>query len=178
MKRAFIGPAVLIAIVAPALTAGQITPDFSGSWRSEITREVPPPPPPPPPPPSVSWQPGEPPPPPPPPPPPSTLAMTIRQTATELFIDRTLSSESPAVIPQVTYKLDGSESINTNGFMITATEASWQNSTLVLTSVHSMAGKKLGDSTETYRLEDGKLIVERILKTPRGVITGTQVFIK
>jgi hypothetical protein len=159
MKRAFTCAVVLTVLAAvPTLTASQAKADFSGSWKSASSDDPPPPPPP--------------------PPPPRTLAMTITQTATALVIERTLSDQSAAVIQKVTYKLDGTESLNTNGVMTTRTHASWQGPQLVLSTIHSVEGNRIGDSTETYRLENGELIVERILNTPRGTISGSQIFVK
>ena len=178
MKRA-----VLVSLVLGATVAGHVTstaqsrPDFSGSWTAESVPE-PPAPPPPPPPPRSATQPAGQLPPPPPPPPPSTLAMAIRQTGTELVIERTLSSPDAAVIPRVTYKLDGGESINTNAFMTTKTTAAWEGSTLILSTVHSVEGKAVGSSREAYRLDGARLIVERTLNTPRGTLSGMQAFVR
>lgn len=162
--------AVILVAAATALPAAQARPDFSGRWASDA-RDVAPPPPAPPP---ESSEPGG---PPPPPPPPSTLAMSIVQSDTELAVDRRMSGESPAVIPQARYTLDGTEAVNTNGTMVTRTRASWSGSQLVLSSVHLFSGKQVGDSEERYRMENGRLIVERTLNTPRGTIQGMQVFV-
>lgn len=104
--------------------------------------------------------------------------MTIKHTAGELAIERTLTSEDAAVIPRVAYKLDGSESVNTNGFMVTTTRSSWDGSTLVLSTVHSFEGKRIGNSSERYRMDGERLIVERTLNTPRGTINGVQIFVR
>lgn len=104
--------------------------------------------------------------------------MSIRHTANELAIERTLTSQNVAVLPRVTYKLDGTESVNSNAVMTMKTTTSWEGSTLVLATVHSFDGKPMGTSKETYRIDGERLIVERTLNTPRGTLNGTQVFVR
>jgi hypothetical protein len=175
MKRAIVASLVLTALFTIlGVATAQTRPDFSGSWTAESAPDVPAP---------QMPATGEKradglPVPPPPPPPPSTVAMSIRHTDGELAIERTLTSQNAAVLPRVAYKLDGTESVNSNAVMTLKTTAAWEGSSLVLSTVHSFDGKPVGSSKETYRLDGKRLIVERTLNTPRGTINGTQVFVK
>jgi len=169
---ALIGLTVLIS--AGATGATQPLPDFSGSWKPE-GRSAPPPPPQAPP--ALDAPAGRLP-TPPPPPPPQTLALAIVQTPTELRIDRTVQLGERTAVYKLVYKLDGSESVNQTGPIFGKTKASWEGSRLVLTTVHQIDEKILGDSREVYSLDEGKLVIEGARNLPVGRITSRDVFVR
>jgi hypothetical protein len=170
-----IGLTVLIS--ARATGATQQLPDFSGSWKPE-RRSAPPPLPPPP---QASPAPDSPAghlPTPAPSPPPQTLTLAIVQTPTELRMDRTVQLGERTVVYKLVYKLDGSESVNQTGPIFGKTKTSWEGSRLVLTTVHQIDEKILGDSREVYSLNEGKLVIEGSRNLPVGRITSRDVFVK
>jgi hypothetical protein len=157
---------VLALTVRASLAPAQGSPDFSGVWRpvDALSHAVPPPPPPP--------TPGG---PPPPPPPPKTISTTITQSAGELKIDRLLETGGREAVQTYVYRLDGGESVNQMGPIVFRTTAAWEGAALVLVSVLSADGKPIGDARETYRLENGNLIVEVSRQTPAGTFTSRGV---
>jgi len=70
------------------------------------------------------------------------------------------------------YKLDGTESVNQMGPIVSKTTASWDDATLLLSSTFSADGKMMGSGRELYRIENGQLIVETTRETPAGKFTG------
>jgi hypothetical protein len=77
--------------------------------------------------------------------------MTIKQTATELSIERQ-GRNGPTT---QTYKLDGSETEITMGQMTAKASAKWDGSKLVITTKTDM-----GENTATYSLDNGNLVIE------------------
>ena len=163
---------VLTVLISAAVTgATQTTPDFSGSWKHDGPIASAPPPPPPPPPDSSAGR-------LPPPPPPQTRALAIVQTSTELRIDRTVALGERTAVYKSVYKLDGSESVNQTGAITGKTKASWEGAKLVLTTVHQIDDKILGDGREVYSLDGDQLIVESARNLPVGRVTSRDVFLR
>lgn len=163
--------ALTLLISAATTSATQTTPDFSGSWKHDGPIAPAPPPPPPSPPDTPAGR-------LPPPPPPQTQALAIVQTPTELRIDRTVALGERTAVYKSVYKLDGSESVNQTGAITGRTKASWEGAKLVLTTVHQIDEKILGDGREVYSLDGDKLIVESARNLPVGRRTSRSVFVR
>ena len=78
--------------------------------------------------------------------------MTVKQTATELVVERT-TGRGPQ---STTYKLDGSETEVAMGQMTAKVSAKIDGNKLVITQKTDQ-----GESTQTWSLADGKLTIER-----------------
>lgn len=78
--------------------------------------------------------------------------MTVKQTATELVVERT-TGRGPQ---STTYKLDGSETDVAMGQMTAKVTAKFDGNKLVITQKTEQ-----GESTQTWSLADGKLTIER-----------------
>lgn len=149
--------AIALAAVAVPTVYAQSVPDLSGVWTLDAERSQLPEPSPPP------AAPGG------PPPPPRLVALTIRQTSTELEIDRTFVTARGQTVDHVICRLDGAETRHTTDLFVETTRASWAGSTLTLSTVQSasasfgpMTGKALATVVETYRVDGGALIVESV----------------
>jgi hypothetical protein len=152
--------AVLAAIAIRTTGASaQARPDFSGVWKPGESVSTPLPPP----------QPGG------PPPPPRTVSMSITQSATDLRVDRRVEMDGRETVQTFAYKLDGAESVNQMGPLLFRTKAAWEGAALVLASVISIDDRKIGESRDVYRLENGELIVETTRQTPAGTFTARSV---
>jgi hypothetical protein len=85
--------------------------------------------------------------------------MTIKQTADTLTVERQMGGGTMTQ----TYKLDGSESVNTmqgrGGTMEVKSVAKWDGSKLVITSKRQM-GDQTVETTETWSLANGVLTIE------------------
>lgn len=79
--------------------------------------------------------------------------MTVKQTATELSIERQGRGGTPMT---TTYKLDGSETEVAMGPMTAKVTAKITGNKLVITQK-----TENGESTQTWSLADGKLTIER-----------------
>lgn len=79
--------------------------------------------------------------------------MTVKQTATELSVERQGRGGTPTT---TTYKLDGSETEVTMGQMTAKVSAKIDGNKLVITQK-----TENGESTQTWSLADGKLTIER-----------------
>jgi hypothetical protein len=78
--------------------------------------------------------------------------MTVKQTATELTVERTTGRG-----PQTnTYKLDGSETEMPMGQGTAKVSAKWDGDKLVITTKTDQ-----GEQTQTWSLADGKLTIDR-----------------
>jgi len=78
--------------------------------------------------------------------------MTVKQTATELTVERT-TGRGPQT---TTYKLDGSETEVTMGQGTAKVSAKWDGAKLVITTKSEQ-----GEATQTWSLADGKLTIAR-----------------
>lgn len=152
-------------MLARECAAAQGKPDFSGVWKPIAVSGTPVPPPP--------ATPGG---PPPPPPPPKVVALTIVQSATEMKVNRQVELEGRReAVYALTYKLDGTESVNQMGSIVLRTTASWEDGALTLTSKAFAADNAVGEVKDVYRLENGDLVIETTRKIPAGTFTGRTV---
>jgi hypothetical protein len=107
--------------------------------------------------------------------PPSDL--TVRQTATELSISRTVFD----MVNIQTYKLDGSESTNRSGAVTRVSRSHWDGARLVIESKASQvtsAGYSAWTDKEIYSIDSrGRLIIEREhVPTDGSPIKSTQQY--
>jgi hypothetical protein len=91
--------------------------------------------------------------------PPSDI--TVRQTATELSISRTVFD----IVNTQTYRLDGTESTNKSGAVTRITRSRWEGSRLIIEGKASQvtsAGYDAWTQKEIYSIDArGRLIIER-----------------
>ena len=87
-------------------------------------------------------------------------AMTVKQTATELTIERTMGENK---VTQ-TYKLDGTESENKmmgrGGEVVTKSTAKWDGSKLVISTTRPGQDGAPMTTTQTWSLDAGNLTIE------------------
>jgi hypothetical protein len=87
--------------------------------------------------------------------------LTITQDATTLKLDYVGGGRNPGPV-SLTYKLDGTESKNTNAAgMEQVAKAVWEGSKLVVTTQINMGGNAV-EQKRTLSLEGGNLIVEQV----------------
>jgi hypothetical protein len=146
---------------------GQARPDLSGTWTPERRAEAPPTPPAPPAAPGV-----------PAPPPPTLVSLTIRQSSSELRLERTMQVGGERAVYAFTYNLDGTETTNQMGPIVSKGIAAWNGERLTITSTHYHDGKQIGRGTESYALEHGKLIVEGERVMPGGRFPSREIYSK
>ena len=104
-------------------------------------------------------------------------AMTIKQTAGELTMDRTTAQGAQTVV----VKLDGSESKNTIGMGPAVSKAVWDGPRLVVTSTQTVQGRGgeiTIDSREIYSVEGNMLTIETTRTTPMGALTRKLIYTK
>ena len=109
---------------------------------------------------------------------PPAMTLTIKQTAAELSIERTMAQG-----PQIAvYKLDGTESTNTLGMGPASSKASWDGAKLVIATTQTMQGRGGGEMTleskEVYSLDAKTLTIETTRTTPMGAQTRKLVYTK
>ena len=104
--------------------------------------------------------------------------MTIKQTATELTIDRAMVQGPQTAV----FKLDGSESTNTIGMGPASSKAIWSGATLVVTTTQTMQGRGGGEMTveskEIYSRDGDTLTIETTRTTPMGTRVRKLVYLK
>jgi hypothetical protein len=104
--------------------------------------------------------------------------MTVKQTATELTIERTFGENK---ITQ-TYKLDGTESINKQmgrgGEVETKSTAKWDGSKLTIVTKTPGQDGTVREATQTWSLEGGNLVVESTRTGPNGPVTAKTTYKK
>src|SRR5688572_8508598 len=94
-------------------------------------------------------------------------AMTIKQTGTELTMERTMA-QGPQT---VTLKLDGTDSTNTIGAGPATSKAVWDGPRLVVTTTQTMQGRGgeiTINSKEIYTVSGNVLTIETTRTTPAG----------
>jgi hypothetical protein len=104
-------------------------------------------------------------------------AMTIKQTATELSMDRTTAQGAQTVV----YKLDGSESKNTIGAGPATSKAMWDGNKLVVTTTQTVQGRGgeiTINSKEIYSVQGNVLTIETTRTTPAGDQTRKLIYTK
>jgi hypothetical protein len=89
--------------------------------------------------------------------------MTVKQTATELTVERTMGENKMTS----TYKLDGTESENKmmgrggGAEVVTKSTAKWDGSKLVISTTRPGQDGAPVTQTQTWSLEGGNLVIER-----------------
>jgi len=87
--------------------------------------------------------------------------MTVKQTATELTIERTMGENKTTA----TYNLDGTESVNKmmgrGGEVETKSTAKWDGSKLVISTQRPGQDGAMTTQTQTWSLEGGNLTIEQ-----------------
>ena len=104
-------------------------------------------------------------------------AMTIKQTAGELTMDRTTAQGAQTVV----LKLDGSESTNTVGMGPAVSKAVWDGPRLVVTTTQTVQGRGgeiTIDSKEIYSVAGDTLTIETTRTTPMGAVTRKLIYTK
>ena len=94
-------------------------------------------------------------------------AMTIKQTAGELTMDRTTAQGAQTVV----LKLDGSESKNTIGVGPAVSKAVWDGPRLVVTTTQTVQGRGgeiTINSKEIYSVQGNVLTIETTRSTSAG----------
>jgi hypothetical protein len=94
-------------------------------------------------------------------------AMTIKQSATELTMDRTTAQGAQTVV----FKLDGSESKNTIGPGPATSKAMWEGNKLVVTTTQTVQGRGgeiTINSKDIYSVQGNVLTIETTRTTPAG----------
>src|SRR5687768_1147079 len=106
-------------------------------------------------------------------------AMTIKQTGTELSMDRTMAQGPQTVV----LKLDGTDSTNTIGMGPATSKAVWDGPRLVVTTTQTMQGRGGGGevtitSKEIYSVSGNVLTIETTRTTPAGDQTRKLIYTK
>jgi hypothetical protein len=105
-------------------------------------------------------------------------AMTIKQSATELTIDRTTAMGAQTAV----YKLDGSPSTNTIGPGQASSKAMWDGARLVIETTQTMQGRGGGEVTveskEIYSVSGTVLTIETTRTTPFGTQNRKLIYTK
>jgi hypothetical protein len=104
--------------------------------------------------------------------------MTIKQTATELSMDRTMAMGPQTVV----LKLDGTDSTNTIGMGPATSKAVWDGPRLVVSTTQTMQGRGGGEMTitskEIYSVAGNVLTIETTRTTPMGDQTRKLIYTK
>ena len=104
-------------------------------------------------------------------------AMTIKQTAAELSMDRTTAQGAQTVV----LKLDGSDSQNTIGMGPATSKAVWDGPRLVVTTTQTVQGRGgeiTINSKEIYSVSGNVLTIETTRTTPAGEQTRKLIYTK
>lgn len=105
-------------------------------------------------------------------------AMTIKQTASDLSIDRTTAQGNQTAV----YKLDGTESTNTIGMGPAASKASWDGAKLVIATTQTIQGRGGNEVTveskELYTRDGNTLTIETTRTTPFGTQNRKLIYTK
>jgi len=105
-------------------------------------------------------------------------AITIKQTAAELSIDRTTAQGNQTAV----YKLDGSESKNTIGAGPAASKATWDGAKLVIATTQAVQGRGGNEVTveskEIYSRDGNTLTIEGTRTTPFGTQNRKLIYTK
>ena len=104
-------------------------------------------------------------------------AMTIKQTPTELSMDRTTAQGAQTVV----LKLDGTDSQNTIGMGPATSKAVWDGPRLVVTTTQTVQGRGgeiTINSKEIYSVSGNVLTIETTRSTPGGEQTRKLIYTK
>ena len=104
--------------------------------------------------------------------------MTVKQTATELSIERTMGENKTTA----TYKLDGTESVNKmmgrGGEVETKSTAKWDGSKLTIVTKQAGPDGSVRESSQTWSLEGGNLVVDSTRTGQNGPVTTKTTYKK
>lgn len=105
--------------------------------------------------------------------------MTVKQTADTLTIERT-AGENKIVS---NYKLDGTESVNKmmgrgGNEVETKSTAKWDGSKLTVVTKQTAPDGSIRESSQSWWLEGGNLVVESTRTSPQGPVTAKTVYKK
>ena len=105
--------------------------------------------------------------------------MTVKQTGDTLTIERT-AGENKIVS---TYKLDGTESVNKmmgrgGNEIETKSTAKWDGSKLTVVTKQTAQDGSIRESSQSWWLEGGNLVVESTRTGPQGPVTAKTVYKK
>ena len=81
-------------------------------------------------------------------------------------------------VHKLLFHLDGTESVNQTGPIVSKSIASWDGSKLVISSVRSIDDRMLGDSKDIYSLDGARLVIEHSGTTPVGTMRDKSVYIR
>jgi hypothetical protein len=167
MHKALTMTALALLLALPSLVLAQAKPDFSGTWTFDEAKSDPAP--------ARAGggggrgggrMGGAP-----------ATAMTIKQTAGELSMDRTTAQGAQTVV----YKLDGSESTNTIGMGPATSKAMWDGNKLVITTTQTVQGRGgeiTINSKDIYSVQGNVLTIETTRTTPGGDQTRKLIYTK
>jgi hypothetical protein len=167
MHKALTMTALALLLALPSLVVAQAKPDFSGTWTFDEAKSDPAP--------ARAGggggrgggrMGGAP-----------ATAMTIKQTAGELSMDRTTAQGAQTVV----YKLDGSESTNTIGMGPATSKAMWDGNKLVITTTQTVQGRGgeiTINSKDIYSVQGNVLTIETTRTTPGGDQTRKLIYTK
>ena len=99
--------------------------------------------------------------------------MTIKQTAATLTMEYT---QGPAPTT-LTYKLDGSESVNTMGQGEAKSKAVWDGAKLTITTTRDFGGNTI-TTKDVYTMDGANLVRTNTNTTPAGEMTRKVVYTK
>jgi hypothetical protein len=104
-------------------------------------------------------------------------AMTIKQSPTELTIDRTTAQGNQTAV----YKLDGSDSSNTIGPGPATSQASWDGARLVIATkqtVQGRGGEITIESKDVYSRDGNTIVIDTTRTTPGGTQNRKLIYTK
>ena len=99
--------------------------------------------------------------------------MTVKQTAAALTIDYMAGQAATTL----TYKLDGTESVNTMGQGQAKSKAVWDGAKLTITTTQDFNGNTI-ESKDVYSMDGANLVRENTRTTPAGAMTRKVVYTK
>ena len=102
------------------------------------------------------------------------MAMTVKQTATTLTIE---SAGFQGATQTLTYKLDGTESVNTMGQGEAKSKAVWNGATLTITTTRDVGGNTI-TTKDVYSMDGANLVRTNTNTTPAGDVTRKVVYTK
>jgi len=105
-------------------------------------------------------------------------AMTIKQTATELSIDRTTAQGNQTAV----YHFDGSESKNTIGMGPATSKATWDGAKVAIATTQTVQGRGGNEVTieskDIYSRDGNTLTIETTRTTPFGTQNRKLIYTK
>lgn len=145
-----------VVLLMAALALGASTPDFSGTWKQDISKS--------------NFGPGK---------APRSYVNKIQQSGPELKVVTILVTDAGERTYENVYHLDGRDDVTKNGDDESHTIVHWANQSLII-DITSKDHDREYKTSETWTLSaDGKILTKlRHLKEPRGEINQTFVLEK